>query len=138
LKLFAEVVGKPTFPADSFKRIKNQMLAGFEYQKQNPGKLASVELLKRLYGDHPYALQRRHGRQRAGHHPRATARVPRQGLRRRQRGDRWWATCPAPKPRPLPPRYPPPAQGPALAKIAQPAEPKASLTTSSFRPSRPT
>lgn len=55
LKLFAEVVGKPTFPADSFARIKNQMLAGFEYQKQNPGKLASLELMKRLYGDHPYA-----------------------------------------------------------------------------------
>ncbi len=31
------------------------MLAGFEYQKQNPGKLASLELMKRLYGDHPYA-----------------------------------------------------------------------------------
>jgi len=55
LKLFAEVVGKPTFPADSLARIKNQMLAGFEYQKQNPGKLASLELMKRLYGDHPYA-----------------------------------------------------------------------------------
>src|SRR3546814_2337129 len=38
LKLFADVVGKPTFPADSFARIKNQLLAGFEYQKQNPGK----------------------------------------------------------------------------------------------------
>ncbi|MBV4461472.1 insulinase family protein [Pseudomonas sp. COR58] len=55
LKLFCEVVGKPTFPADSFARIKNQMLAGFEYQKQSPGKLASLELMKRLYGDHPYA-----------------------------------------------------------------------------------
>ena len=55
LKLFSEVVGKPTFPADSFARIKNQMLAGFEYQKQNPGKLASIELMNRLYGDHPYA-----------------------------------------------------------------------------------
>lgn len=55
LKLFADVVGKPTFPADSLARIKNQLLAGFEYQKQNPGKLASLELSKRLYGDHPYA-----------------------------------------------------------------------------------
>ncbi|WP_053182757.1 M16 family metallopeptidase [Pseudomonas kilonensis] len=55
LKLYAEVVGKPTFPADSFARIKNQMLAGFEYQKQNPGKLAGLELMKRLYGEHPYA-----------------------------------------------------------------------------------
>ncbi|WP_347902532.1 pitrilysin family protein [Pseudomonas purpurea] len=55
LKLFAEVVGKPTLPADSLARIKNQILAGLEYQKQNPGKLASIELMKRLYGDHPYA-----------------------------------------------------------------------------------
>jgi zinc protease len=55
LKLFSEVVGKPTFPADSLARIKNQLLASFEYQKQNPGKLAGDELFKRLYGDHPYA-----------------------------------------------------------------------------------
>lgn len=55
LKLFAEVVGKPTFPADSLARIKNQMLAGFEYQKQNSAKVASLELMRRLYGQHPYA-----------------------------------------------------------------------------------
>lgn len=54
LKLFAEVVGKPTFPADAMARIKNQILAGFEYQKQNPGKLASLQLFERLYGKHPY------------------------------------------------------------------------------------
>ena len=88
LKLFSEVVGKPTFPADSFARIKNQMLAGFEYQKQNPGKLASLELMNRLYGDHPYA-----------HSSDGTAKtvpaitlaqlqgVPRESLCRRQRGD---------------------------------------------------
>jgi zinc protease len=55
LKLFSDVVGKPTFPSDSLARIKNQLLASFEYQKQNPGKLAGDELFKRLYGDHPYA-----------------------------------------------------------------------------------
>ncbi len=55
LALFAEVIGKPTFPADSLARIKNQLLAGFEYQKQNPGKLAGDALFERLYGDHPYA-----------------------------------------------------------------------------------
>ncbi|MDT4802365.1 putative zinc protease [compost metagenome] len=31
------------------------MLAGFEYQKQNPGKLAGLELFDKLYGQHPYA-----------------------------------------------------------------------------------
>ncbi|WP_263143015.1 pitrilysin family protein [Pseudomonas sp. RIT-PI-AD] len=55
LDLFAEVVGQPSFPEDSLARIKNQVLAGFEFQKQNPGKLAANELFKRLYGDHPYA-----------------------------------------------------------------------------------
>lgn len=55
LALFAEVLGKPTFPEDALARIKNQLLAGFEYQKQNPGKLASLELFRRLYGEHPYA-----------------------------------------------------------------------------------
>lgn len=55
LKLFAEVVGHPTFPADSLARIKNQVLAGFEYQKQNSAKVASLELMRRLYGQHPYA-----------------------------------------------------------------------------------
>lgn len=54
LALFNQVLGQPTFPEDSLARIKNQLLAGFEYQKQNPGKLASLELFERLYGGHPY------------------------------------------------------------------------------------
>ncbi|KJH79522.1 insulinase family protein [Pseudomonas sp. KSR10] len=55
LQLFSQVVGQPTFPEDSLQRIKNQILAGFELQKQNPGKLASLELFEQLYGSHPYA-----------------------------------------------------------------------------------
>ncbi|HEN8713347.1 TPA: insulinase family protein [Pseudomonas putida] len=55
LKLFAEVAGKPTFPEDALKRIKNQLLAGFEYEKQNPGKIAGKALFGKLYGEHPYA-----------------------------------------------------------------------------------
>ncbi|MCQ9470640.1 insulinase family protein [Pseudomonas alliivorans] len=55
LKLFSEVVGKPTFPADSLARIKNQLSASFEYQKQNPGTIGSKALFQKLYGDHPYA-----------------------------------------------------------------------------------
>ncbi|MBF7729956.1 M16 family metallopeptidase [Pseudomonas sp. N040] len=55
LQLFAEVIGRPTFPADSLARIKNQLLAGFEQQKQNPGKLAALALFERLYAEHPYA-----------------------------------------------------------------------------------
>lgn len=55
LALFSQVIGQPTFPADALARVKNQLLAGFEFQKQNPGKLASLELFERLYGKHPYA-----------------------------------------------------------------------------------
>ncbi|MCU7279121.1 insulinase family protein [Pseudomonas peradeniyensis] len=55
LKLFTEVVGQPTFPEDALKRIKNQLLAGFEYEKQNPGKIAGKTLFANLYGKHPYA-----------------------------------------------------------------------------------
>ncbi|MDH0649156.1 insulinase family protein [Pseudomonas sp. GD03858] len=55
LQLFTEVVGKPTFPEDALKRIKNQLLAGFEYEKQNPGKIAGKTLFANLYGTHPYA-----------------------------------------------------------------------------------
>ena len=55
LALFEQVIGQPTFPADALARIKNQLLAGFEYQKQNPGKLAGLQLFERLYGNHPYA-----------------------------------------------------------------------------------
>ncbi|WP_298186348.1 pitrilysin family protein [uncultured Pseudomonas sp.] len=55
LQLFNQVLGQPTFPEDALARIKNQLLAGFEYQKQNPGKLASLALFERLYGSHPYA-----------------------------------------------------------------------------------
>ena len=129
LKLFSEVVGKPTFPADSFARIKNQMLAGFEYQKQNPGKLASLELMKRLYGDHPYAHSSDGNAQSVPKITLAQLRdVPRQSLRRRQRGDRAGR-------RPVPRRsrgdcrsgFRALPKGPALAKIAQPQEPKASI-----------
>ncbi|MHA6492016.1 M16 family metallopeptidase [Pseudomonas borbori] len=55
LALFNQVIGQPTFPEDALARIKNQLLAGFEYQKQNPGKLASLKLFEQLYGEHPYA-----------------------------------------------------------------------------------
>jgi zinc protease len=55
LALFSQVIGAPSFPADSLARIKNQLLAGFAQQKQSPGKLASLALFEQLYGQHPYA-----------------------------------------------------------------------------------
>jgi len=58
LALFTEVLGQPTFPEDALARIKNQLLAGFEHDKQNPGKQAGTLLFKRLYGEHPYGHPR--------------------------------------------------------------------------------
>lgn len=55
LALFTQVVAQPSFPEEPMLRLKNQYQAGFEYQKQQPGKLAALELFKRLYGQHPYA-----------------------------------------------------------------------------------
>ncbi|WP_263261372.1 pitrilysin family protein [Pseudomonas sp. RIT-PI-S] len=55
LALFSQVAGQPTFPAASVTRMKNQLLASFEYQKQSPAHLANQAFMAGLYGDHPYA-----------------------------------------------------------------------------------
>ena len=139
LNLFAEVVGKPTFPADSLARIKNQILAGFEYQKQNPAKLASLELFKRLYGDHPYAhptegtpesvpkitlaqLQAFHAKAYAA----GNAVIAVVGDLTRAEAEAMTAKVSASLPK-----------GPALPKIAQPTEPKPGLSRIEF-PSKQT
>ena len=54
LALFADVVGKPSFPADALQRVRNQALAGLDYEQQQPDKLASKALFTALYGEHPY------------------------------------------------------------------------------------
>ena len=139
LSLFNQVIGQPTFPADSLARIKNQILAGFEYQKQNPGKLASIELFKRLYGDHPYAhpsegtpesvpkitlaqLQAFHAKAYAA----GNAVIAVVGDLTRAEAEAMTAKVSASLPK-----------GPAMAKIAQPTEPKAGLSRIEF-PSKQT
>ncbi len=140
LKLFAEVVGKPTFPADSFARIKNQMLAGFEYQKQNPGKLAGLELMKRLYGDHPYAHSSDGSAESIP--PITLAQARAFHAKAYAAGNAVIALvgiCPVPKPKRLPTRYPP--RCPKARPWRKPRRrwsPKRVLATSNFRPSRPT
>ncbi len=139
LKLFAEVVGKPTFPEDALKRIKNQLLAGFEYEKQNPGKLAGKALFARLYGDHPYAhssdgtadsippvtldqLRAFHAKAYAA----GNAVIALVGDLSRGEAETIAAQVSAALPR-----------GPALAKPAQPSEPKPGITHIDF-PSKQT
>ncbi|NLR08333.1 M16 family metallopeptidase, partial [Staphylococcus epidermidis] len=124
---------------DSLARIKNQILAGFEYQKQNPGKLASIELFKRLYGDHPYAhpsegtpesvpkitlaqLQAFHAKAYAA----GNAVIAVVGDLTRAEAEAMTAKVSASLPK-----------GPAMAKIAQPTEPKAGLSRIEF-PSKQT
>lgn len=127
LHLFAQVIGQPSFPADSLARIKNQVLAGFEYQKQNPSKLASLELYKRLYGEHPYAHSSEGTAQsiprisvaqlRAFHHKAyaaGNAVIALVGDLSRAEAEALAAQVSAALPK-----------GPALAKTAQPQEPKA-------------
>lgn len=139
LKLFAEVLGKPTFPADSLVRIKNQVLAGFEYQKQNPGRLAGLELFKRLYGEHPYAHSSDGdaksipgitiAQMQAFHHiayAAGNAVIALVGDLSRAEAEAITAQVSAALP-----------QGPALAKTVQPQEPKAGLTHIEF-PSKQT
>ena len=54
LELFSEVVGRPMFPSDALTRVRNQVLSSIEFNKKNPGKLASQALFDALYGPHPY------------------------------------------------------------------------------------
>lgn len=129
MQLFNQVLGQPTFPADALARIKNQLLAGFEYQKQNPGKLASLALFERLYGTHPYAhssdgnaesipaisreqLQAFHGRAYAA----GNAVIALVGDLSRSDAEALAAQVSAALP-----------QGPALPRIAQPETPAAGL-----------
>ncbi|MGH8436431.1 MAG: M16 family metallopeptidase, partial [Pseudomonas sp.] len=127
LQLFTQVIGQPSFPADSLARIKNQVLAGFEYQKQNPGKLAGLELFKRLYGEHPYAhpsegnaqsIPRIGGAQLRAFHSKAYTAgnvvIALVGDLSRAEAEALAAEVSAALPK-----------GPTLAKVAQPQEPKA-------------
>ena len=55
LETYAEILHEPTFPADSFERVRNQMLIALQGQQQSPGDIADKAFYKALYGDHPYA-----------------------------------------------------------------------------------
>lgn len=54
LEQFAKVVATPSFPADAFERLRNQLLAGLQFRLQRPGALASEAFWHGLYPEHPY------------------------------------------------------------------------------------
>ncbi len=55
LGLLAEIAREPAFKQDELDKLKKRELARLELQSQNPRFLASRELHKALYGEHPYA-----------------------------------------------------------------------------------
>lgn len=54
LEQFANVVSRPSFPADAFERLRNQLLAGLQLRLQRPSALASEAFWHDLYPEHPY------------------------------------------------------------------------------------
>ncbi|MFN4242593.1 MAG: M16 family metallopeptidase [Tepidisphaerales bacterium] len=50
IELLAEVVRRPTFPEDEFKRLRQQALAGLAVSEQDPKFLADREFRARLFG----------------------------------------------------------------------------------------
>ena len=55
MELMAEVVLTPTFPAEEFEKLRQQVITGLTISTSEPSYIAGRELRKRLYGDHPYA-----------------------------------------------------------------------------------
>jgi len=55
LAVFAQILQAPTFSADAYTRIKQQLLAIVEKQKESPRSIAALKFYAAMYGDHPYA-----------------------------------------------------------------------------------
>ncbi len=55
LDLFSRVISKADFPENAIERVRQQILAGIEYEQQSAGKMASRAFYQALYGSHPYA-----------------------------------------------------------------------------------
>jgi zinc protease len=54
MSLLAEVVKEPTFPADEFQLMAEQMRAGLIVSMMEPAYVADREFRRRLWGEHPY------------------------------------------------------------------------------------
>jgi zinc protease len=55
VRLLAEVVREPTFPAKEFGRLKAQVLAGLSVQERTPEAIADRAFRRAIFGPHPYA-----------------------------------------------------------------------------------
>lgn len=54
IRLVADVVRNPAFPADELDRLKADRIRQLSVATQQPGTLTQAEFLRRLYPDHPY------------------------------------------------------------------------------------
>ena len=48
-------VTQPRFDAEPMNKVRGQILLSVKGDKENPGRIANNELLKNMFGDHPYA-----------------------------------------------------------------------------------
>ena len=55
VKLLGEVILEPIFPEEEFKKLYKQTRTGLVIAAETPSYLASLELKRRVYGQHPYA-----------------------------------------------------------------------------------
>lgn len=55
LKLMADLALMPSFPENEVALYKQNTLQGLQFQRSNPGFLASEQVAKILYGSHPYS-----------------------------------------------------------------------------------
>lgn len=56
LELLADVVLRPSFPAEEIERWRKQTLSNLQVQAQTPNYLAQAVFERALFGDHPYGL----------------------------------------------------------------------------------
>ncbi len=54
MRLLAEVVRCPSFPADELEKLRRQTLASLAISEKEPSTKADREFRRRLFGDHPY------------------------------------------------------------------------------------
>ena len=52
--LLAEVLLRPTFPGDEFKRKRTETLGGLQSQEENPGWVSGKAFQEKLYASHPF------------------------------------------------------------------------------------
>ncbi|MCS6965900.1 MAG: insulinase family protein [Candidatus Kapabacteria bacterium] len=59
LDIFADIIQRPTFPAEELQKLRPQLVAELRQERARPGLLAQTMARKVLYGeDHPYARRR--------------------------------------------------------------------------------